>query len=70
MHQLALDYQERDMSAYADLQDREFAAEAQGYSATKHQREVGTGYFDAVAKCLSPESSTLALDGSTESEQF
>jgi isocitrate lyase len=58
------------MSAYVELQDAEFAAEANGYSATRHQREVGTGYFDQVASAISPDSSTTALAGSTESEQF
>jgi isocitrate lyase len=59
------------MSAYAELQNAEFAAEAKGYTATKHQREVGTGYFDDVAQVISQgESSTTALHGSTEHEQF
>lgn len=71
MFQLALDYEQRDMSAYADLQDAEFAAEDQGYTAHRHQREVGTGYFDAVAQTISSgETSTLALEESTEAEQF
>ena len=70
MFDLACDYQERDMTAYADLQEREFAAEENGYSATRHQREVGTGYFDAVSQAISKESSTLALSESTEAEQF
>ena len=71
MFQLALDYNKRDMSAYADLQDAEFAAEKSGYTAHRHQREVGTGYFDAVAQTISSgESSTLALEESTENEQF
>ena len=71
MFQLALDYEQRDMSAYADLQDAEFAAETQGYTAHRHQREVGTGYFDAVAQVISSgETSTLALKESTEEEQF
>jgi len=71
MFQLALDYNARDMSAYADLQDAEFAAEEQGYTAHRHQREVGTGYFDAVSQAVSAgESSTLALEDSTEAEQF
>ena len=71
MFQLSQDYQERDMSAYADLQEQEFNAEPEGYTATKHQREVGTGYFDAVAQVVSGgTSSTLALKESTEAEQF
>ena len=71
MFELARDYEKRDMTAYAELQENEFAAEAHGYTATKHQREVGTGYFDAVSQVISSgESSTLALEDSTESEQF
>jgi isocitrate lyase len=71
MFDLARDYKDRGMAAYSDLQQKEFAAEKQGYTATKHQREVGTGYFDQVAQVVSGgESSTLALDGSTEKAQF
>jgi isocitrate lyase len=71
MFELARDYRERGMSAYADLQEAEFAAEAHGYTATRHQREVGTGYFDQVMQVLSSgQASTLALEGSTESAQF
>lgn len=70
MFTLARDYKERAMSAYVDLQEAEFAAEASGYTATKHQREVGTGYFDLVATALNPGSVTLALAGSTEERQF
>jgi isocitrate lyase len=70
MFDLAKGYAEQHMTAYVDLQEREFAAEAQGYTATKHQREVGTGWFDLVATALNPASGTLALAGSTESEQF
>lgn len=71
MFKLAQDYQERDMTAYAALQEAEFESESEGYTATKHQREVGTGYFDAVAQVISSgETSTLALEESTESEQF
>jgi isocitrate lyase len=59
------------MAAYAVLQAAEFAAERDGYSATKHQREVGTGYFDLVAQIITDgKTSTAALDGSTEAEQF
>jgi isocitrate/methylisocitrate lyase len=71
MFELARDYKDRGMAAYAELQQREFAAEVHGYSATKHQREVGTGYFDAVAQVISGgAASTLALEGSTERAQF
>jgi isocitrate lyase len=70
MFELAKGYSERDMSAYVELQEREFAAEADGYTATKHQREVGAGYFDAVATAIDPAAETLALKGSTEEEQF
>ncbi|WP_285039020.1 isocitrate lyase [Plantibacter sp. lyk4-40-MEA-4] len=70
MFTLASDYRERAMSAYVDLQEAEFAAESSGYTATRHQREVGTGYFDLVATALNPDSATLALAGSTEEQQF
>ena len=70
MFTLAQGYKKRAMSAYVELQEAEFAAEANGYTATKHQREVGTGYFDRVATTLNPQSATLALVGSTEEEQF
>ena len=71
MYQLALDYKERGMSAYSKLQEEEFAAEKAGYTATKHQREVGTGYFDLVSTIVTGgSSSTLAYEGSTEKEQF
>ena len=71
MFSLARGYRERGMEAYSELQQAEFAAEEQGYTATKHQREVGTGYFDAVAQAISSgQSSTVALAGSTEAEQF
>ena len=70
MFDLAKGYQERQMSAYVELQEREFADEARGYTATKHQREVGTGYFDAISTALNPDASTLALTGSTEAGQF
>ena len=58
------------MPAYVLLQDAEFGAEANGYTATRHQREVGTGYFDLVTSAITPGSSTVALAGSTESQQF
>lgn len=71
MFQLSRDYQARGMSAYADLQTAEFNAEKHGYTATKHQREVGAGYFDDVAQVISQgSSSTTALAGSTEADQF
>jgi len=71
MFNLARDYRDHGMAAYATLQEAEFAAEREGYSATKHQREVGTGYFDLVAQIIADgKSSTTALDGSTEAEQF
>ena len=70
MFTLARGYADRGMAAYVELQDAEFAAEAAGYTATRHQREVGTGYFDLVTSAISPDSSTTALAGSTESEQF
>ncbi len=71
MFKLAGDYRSRGMTAYSELQQAEFASEAAGYTATKHQREVGTGYFDQVAQVLSAgQSSTLALEGSTEKAQF
>ncbi len=68
---LARDYRERGMAAYSELQEKEFAAEAEGYTATRHQREVGTGYFDAVSMTVSGgASSTTAMSGSTETAQF
>jgi len=71
MFSLARGFKERGMSAYAELQQAEFGAEALGYTATRHQREVGTGYFDEVSGIISGgESSTTALHGSTESAQF
>jgi isocitrate lyase len=71
MFSLASGYRDRGMSAYCELQQQEFAAEADGYSAVKHQREVGTGYFDEVAKVISGgAASTLALRESTEARQF
>jgi isocitrate lyase len=70
MFELAKGYATDGMSAYVKLQEAEFAAESDGYTATRHQAEVGTGYFDAVSTALNPASSTTALSGSTESEQF
>jgi isocitrate lyase len=71
MFELAHGYAEEGMSAYVGLQERELALEADGYTATRHQREVGTGYFDLVADVISGgRTSTTALDGSTERAQF
>jgi isocitrate lyase len=71
MFRLAHGYKDRGMSAYSELQEAEFSAEADGYTATKHQREVGAGYFDEVAQVIAGrKSSTTALRGSTEQEQF
>jgi isocitrate lyase len=70
MFELATGYAAEGMPAYVELQEKEFAAETEGYTATRHQREVGTGYFDLVASAINPASSTVALAGSTESEQF
>jgi isocitrate lyase len=70
MFSLARDYGRRHMSAYVELQEAEFASESDGYTATRHQREVGTGYFDRIASALNPESKTLAMVGSTETAQF
>ncbi len=71
MYELARGYAEEGMTAYVRLQEREFALEEQGYTATRHQREVGAGYFDEVAQVISGGlSSTLALKGSTEEAQF
>jgi isocitrate lyase len=70
MFELARGYADEGMTAYVRLQQAEFSAEGDGYTATKHQAEVGTGYFDAVSTALNPASSTTALSGSTEAEQF
>ncbi|QDZ16161.1 isocitrate lyase [Humibacter ginsenosidimutans] len=70
MFTLARGYSERQMSAYVELQEAEFASELDGYTATRHQQEVGTGYFDLIATALNPSSATLALAGSTEQAQF
>ena len=70
MFTLARDYSQRQMSAYVELQEAEFASELDGYTATRHQQEVGTGYFDRIATALNPSSATLALAGSTEQAQF
>jgi len=71
MFELANDYANRGMTAYSELQEREFAAQSRGFTAVRHQREVGTGYFDAVAMAISGgKSATVAMAGSTEAEQF
>ena len=71
MFELATGYATDGMPAYVALQEREFELEADGYTATRHQREVGAGYFDAVLQAISGgASSTLALSGSTEEAQF
>jgi isocitrate lyase len=70
MFDLASGYAEEGMPAYVRLQQAEFGAEPAGYTATRHQREVGTGYFDLVASAITPKSSTVALEGSTETAQF
>ncbi|WNG52956.1 isocitrate lyase [Archangium minus] len=71
MYELARNYKDRGMAAYSELQQKEFASEKDGYTATRHQREVGTGYFDKVAEVISGGcASTLALNDSTEAHQF
>jgi isocitrate lyase len=71
MFELARGYRARQMSAYVALQQEEFAAEADGYTATKHQREVGAGYFDSVTEAITAGTSSIgALKGSTEEQQF
>ncbi|GAB3298623.1 isocitrate lyase [Parasphingorhabdus pacifica] len=70
MFDLAKGYAADGMTSYVDLQEREFAAEERGYTATRHQREAGTGYFDLISTAVSPDSSTTALAGSTETAQF
>jgi isocitrate lyase len=67
---LAHGYANEDMTAYVRLQQAEFASEKDGYTATRHQREAGTGYFDLVTQAIKPDAETVALDGSTESAQF
>jgi isocitrate/methylisocitrate lyase len=70
MFELARGYATDSMTAYVQLQEHEFALEEHGYTATRHQREVGAGYFDLVTQAVSPDASTLALKGSTEEAQF
>ena len=71
MFDLAKGYAKEQMTAYVALQEKEFSSESLGYSATKHQREVGTGYFDGVLQAIQgKDASTAALTGSTEEKQF
>jgi isocitrate lyase len=70
MFELAYGYARNQMSAFVEMQEKEFAAAEKGFTAVKHQREVGTGYFDAVTTTIEKEASTAALRGSTEDEQF
>jgi isocitrate lyase len=70
MFELASGFAAEAMPAYVRLQEREFAAEKLGYTATRHQREAGTGYFDLVTTAISPAAETVALKGSTETQQF
>lgn len=70
MFNLAHGYARNQMSAFVELQEAEFAAAEKGFTAVKHQREVGTGYFDAVTQTIERDASTTALKGSTEDEQF
>jgi isocitrate lyase len=71
MFDLAWHYARTQMSAFVELQEKEFAAADRGFTAVKHQREVGTGYFDTVTQTVQgSQSSTTALKGSTEDEQF
>ncbi|MEP6980916.1 MAG: isocitrate lyase, partial [Nakamurella sp.] len=70
MFHLAQGYARSGMSAYVELQEAEFADEGNGYTAVKHQAEVGTGYFDKVSTALNPNSASLAMTGSTEEQQF
>ncbi|MEC8712175.1 MAG: hypothetical protein VXX69_04145, partial [Pseudomonadota bacterium] len=71
MYQLATGYRDRGMEAYCELQDAEFAAEADGYTATRHQREVGAGWFDAISVAVKGgQSATTAMADSTEEAQF
>jgi isocitrate lyase len=70
MFDLTKKYVKDGMTAYVELQEKEFADHDKGYTFSAHQQEVGTGYFDAVNNCIVGESSTSAMDGSTEEEQF
>ncbi len=70
MFQLARGYRERQMAAYVELQEAEFAAEAIGYTATRHQREVGAGYFDRLTQIITRSEELSTMHDSTEQEQF
>jgi isocitrate lyase len=70
MFDLAYGYARQNMTAFVELQEKEFAAAERGFTAVKHQREVGTGYFDSVTTTIEKQASTAALKGSTEDEQF
>jgi isocitrate lyase len=71
MFELALNYSQKGMTSFVTLQEKEFAAANEGFTATKHQREVGTGFFDTVTNIIQQgQSSTTALKGSTEEAQF
>jgi isocitrate lyase len=70
MFELAQGFAAEGMPAYVRLQEAEFAAETRGYTATRHQREAGTGYFDLVTQAITPKAETVALAGSTEADQF
>ncbi len=70
MVDLAYGYARNNMTAFVELQQKEFAAADRGFTAVKHQREVGTGYFDAVTTTIEANASTAALKGSTEDDQF
>jgi len=70
MFELAYGYARNNMSAFVELQQKEFAAADKGFTAVKHQREVGTGYFDSVTTAIEANASTGALKGSTEDDQF
>jgi isocitrate lyase len=70
MFDMAYGYAREGMPAFVELQEKEFAAADRGFEAVKHQREVGTGYFDRVTTTIESESSTTAMKGSTEEEQF
>jgi isocitrate lyase len=70
MFDLTKNYVKSGMTAYVELQEKEFADQDKGYTFSAHQQEVGTGYFDAVNNCIVGDPSTSAMDGSTEEEQF
>jgi isocitrate lyase len=70
MFELANGYRDRNMEAFVELQEREFANQELGFTAVKHQREVGTSYFDSITQAVEADASTTAMKGSTEEEQF